>query len=136
MKAISLWQPWASAIAVGAKQIETRTWWTAHRGPLAIHAAKKRDHPDQRALWQWRCCETLRMVGYRKFDSLPFGAIVATCRLVECFAAQDVADLSDQERALGNYQIGHYAWILEDIKQLPSPIPWRGEQGLFNIDFL
>jgi hypothetical protein len=40
MKALSLWQPWASAIAVGAKRIETRHWQTSYRGPLLIHAAK------------------------------------------------------------------------------------------------
>lgn len=40
MRAISLWQPWASAIALGSKRIETRSWSTSYRGPLAIHAAK------------------------------------------------------------------------------------------------
>lgn len=44
MKALTLWQPWASLIAVGAKTIETRGWATNYRGPLAIHAAKRR--PD------------------------------------------------------------------------------------------
>lgn len=38
MRAITLWQPWASLIAIGAKTIETRSWSTAYRGPLAIHA--------------------------------------------------------------------------------------------------
>ncbi len=28
MKAITLWQPWASLIAIGAKQYETRSWAT------------------------------------------------------------------------------------------------------------
>jgi hypothetical protein len=41
MKAISLWQPWASAIALGWKKNETRHWSTDYRGPLLIHAAKK-----------------------------------------------------------------------------------------------
>ena len=41
MRAISLWQPWATAIAVGVKQIETRHWKTDYRGPIAIHAAKR-----------------------------------------------------------------------------------------------
>lgn len=41
MKAISLWQPWASLVAVGAKKIETRSWATKYRGSLAIHATKK-----------------------------------------------------------------------------------------------
>lgn len=44
MKALTLWQPWASLIALGVKTIETRSWSTSYRGPLAIHAAAKR--PD------------------------------------------------------------------------------------------
>lgn len=39
MKALTLWQPWASLIALGVKSIETRAWSTSYRGPLAIHAA-------------------------------------------------------------------------------------------------
>jgi hypothetical protein len=41
MKAITIWQPWASLLACGAKQYETRSWKTDYRGPIAIHAAKK-----------------------------------------------------------------------------------------------
>ena len=45
MKALSLRQPWASLIADGRKTIETRTWRTHYRGPLAIHASA-RPHGD------------------------------------------------------------------------------------------
>ena len=41
MKAITIWQPWAFLLAMGAKQYETRSWETAYRGPIAIHAAKR-----------------------------------------------------------------------------------------------
>jgi hypothetical protein len=41
MKALTLWQPWATAIALGLKHYETRTWFVGYRGDLAIHAAKK-----------------------------------------------------------------------------------------------
>ena len=44
MKALTLHQPWASLIAIGAKKIETRSWATSYRGPLAIHAAVRK--PD------------------------------------------------------------------------------------------
>ena len=37
MKALTVRQPWASLIAVGAKRVETRSWPTAYRGPRAIH---------------------------------------------------------------------------------------------------
>lgn len=41
IKAITIHQPWASLIASGDKQYETRGWKTKYRGPLAIHASKK-----------------------------------------------------------------------------------------------
>lgn len=40
MKALSLTQPWATLVAIGAKKIETRSWSTSYRGPVAIHASK------------------------------------------------------------------------------------------------
>lgn len=40
MKAITIREPWATLMAIGAKQIETRSWPTNYRGPIAIHAAK------------------------------------------------------------------------------------------------
>jgi hypothetical protein len=44
MKAITIWQPWASLLACGAKKYETRSWKTDYRGPIAIHVAKKDIH--------------------------------------------------------------------------------------------
>jgi activating signal cointegrator 1 len=42
MKALSLWQPWATLVAIGAKRLETRGYWPyAYRGDLAIHAARR-----------------------------------------------------------------------------------------------
>lgn len=32
MKALSLTQPWATLMAIGAKRIETRSWGAAYRG--------------------------------------------------------------------------------------------------------
>jgi activating signal cointegrator 1 len=40
MKALSLTQPWATLVAIGAKCIETRTWHTFYTGTVAIHASK------------------------------------------------------------------------------------------------
>ena len=40
IKAISLWQPWANLIAVGAKKYETRSWKTNYRGALLICASR------------------------------------------------------------------------------------------------
>ena len=39
MKAITIWQPWATLLPLGVKLYETRSWATSYRGPIAIHAA-------------------------------------------------------------------------------------------------
>jgi hypothetical protein len=47
MKAISLSQPWASAIALDLKSIETRSWQTKYRGRIAIHASARPGRGDR-----------------------------------------------------------------------------------------
>lgn len=62
MKAISLWQPWASLIACGAKPFETRSWAPPREligQTIAIHAAKKVDKDaaqmaEELMYGQWR----------------------------------------------------------------------------------
>lgn len=41
MKAITLYEPWASLMAIGAKVNETRPSRTRHRGDICIHAAQR-----------------------------------------------------------------------------------------------
>ena len=42
-KAITLYQPWASLLACGAKIYETQSWQTEYRGEIFIHSSKVRD---------------------------------------------------------------------------------------------
>jgi len=129
MKCISLWQPWASAIALGHKRIETRSWSTNYRGPIAIHAAKRWDAGQQ------EFAMTERAFG-RLPGRLPFGAIVAVARLVGVKGTtelRDACNLSAIERLYGDYSDGRFGWILEGIIALPVPMPFRGAQGLFEV---
>ena len=41
MKTLTFLQPWATLVALEAKRIETRSWRTSYRWPLAIHASKE-----------------------------------------------------------------------------------------------
>ncbi len=50
IKALSMWQPWASLVGTGAKSYETRSWSTNYRGPLLICSAKKKDLSSLRLL--------------------------------------------------------------------------------------
>lgn len=88
MKVLTLHQPWASLVALGIKTIETRSWSTKYRGPLAIHAAGR--SPDRRlVVGQWTVtgsdglsCWWIQDQSDRE-EPLYLGAIVATCTLVD-----------------------------------------------------
>lgn len=95
MKAITLWQPWASLLACGVKQFETRSWATSYRGPIAIHAAQKPFYKVLKELFplhEWKYSPDYS--AKRKFvdyisrfvdiDTLCYGAVIATAELVDC----------------------------------------------------
>src|ERR1700690_1165855 len=143
MKALTLTQPWASLVAIGAKRIETRCWRTNYRGPLAIRAAK--GFPGW-AKQTWRedpFDEVLRAAfgdgSWKQIDPpvLPLGCVIATCTLVSCTLTSQAYDerLSEQERAFGDYSLGRFAWVLEDIKPLSEPIPAKGALSLWEFTF-
>lgn len=72
MKAISLWQPWATLVAIDAKRFETRSWKTNYRGLLAIHAAKKFELVQKEYCLQDPFFAVLKANGL-SVDNLPLG---------------------------------------------------------------
>ncbi|HUX67795.1 MAG TPA: ASCH domain-containing protein [Terriglobales bacterium] len=125
LKAITLTQPWAEAVARGWKRVETRSWSTPYRGRIAIHAAKG-----------WRAADRYFAVEQGLDpNTLVRGAIVATCRLVDClFMDRDYLDgVCPEEQRWGIFSPGRYAWVLEDVEALEEPIPAVGHLGLWTI---
>lgn len=132
MICVSLWQPWASLIALGAKRFETRSWPTSHRGPIAIHAAK--NNTQSSMFYRRPFFDVFKAAGIDSFHKLPLGCIVATARLVRCVRTEEIrATLSGEEIAFGDFTIGRFAWELADVRPLPTPVPYRGAQGLFQV---
>ncbi len=133
MKALSLWQPWASLIAAGVKRFETRGWPTTYRGPLAIHASKTIVldlTPDLASL----CDQTF---GTEWAETLPAGRVIAVCDLVDCVSttmAWQAEKISNIQFLCGYYAPGRFAFELANVRALKSPVPLRGRQKLFNID--
>lgn len=120
MKAISLWQPWASLIVDGRKQYETRDWATKHRGPLAIHAAKVVDK------------DACRLFGYRPYD-IPSGAVLGVADLMHCceMTEEIIAMQGGVELAVGHWMVGRFAWKLRLVERFIVPVPTVGRQGIF-----
>lgn len=131
MKGISLWQPWATAMAMGWKSNETRHWSTEYRGLIAIHAAKR---------WTWDERDDWEMA-QRRYPDLtlpdvpPLGAIVAVGNLVAIERSEDlIGKISAEEESWGNYGPGRFAWITRDIRALRNPVACRGMQSIWTID--
>jgi len=133
MKALTLMQPWATLVAIGAKKIETRSWPTKYRGPLAIHASKRFPKEFKRLLGEEPFFSVLYKAGYANPINHALGAIIAICQLIEVWENNDpfLMPISSQERAFGDYRPGRYMWLLKDIKKLDKPISIKGSLGLW-----
>lgn len=160
MKAITIWQPWASLIAIGAKGFETRGWFTGYRGPIAIHAAKKdvreimRGLPSDVQREMFNCLYRHFGIGDGALKRMPTGAIIATARLVNVWyiglgrdGPEGIRQEKDkglcmkephlfptaQERHFGDWTPGRYAWEFADVRPLLKPVPISGKQGLWDF---
>lgn len=163
MKALTIWQPWASLIATGEKIYETRSWPTKYRGPIAIHAAKK--DPAKAPIWTpelEKYAGDNEKIGPVIF--LPTGSIIAVGELVNVWyivhhpganvdmakhipvgAESMVEDKhapgfgdyfvpTEKEMALGDWTPGRYAWEIRNVKILDVAPEAKGRQGLWNWD--
>lgn len=146
MLGLSLWQPRASLVALGAKRIETRGRRTKYRGPLAIQAAK--EIPEESVAFFERSEQARRALlplGVRTSEDLfhlPRGVIVATCELVECLSTNptllagpySMPDTDSAEYEFGIYTPNRFMFFLENIQRLERPVPCKGLPGLFPLD--
>ncbi len=157
MKALTIWQPWASLIIAGAKPYEFRGW----RVPssligqrIVIHAAAKQIdkkeveylhfalsylHADrtiaqaaaESCLRPWASIPVLETA---MRDALPMGAGIGTAVLGDprdgwCIAAEFGVDRANDSNC---DEHANWGWPLTDIERWQEPIPMRGRQGLWN----
>lgn len=138
MRAITLWQPWASLVAVGAKKYETRSWpapKTLPRGSLlAVHAANANSSPmTDTMFWALDDAKPDAYVGDELNFDLPRGALLAICRFEFCAPAEDfISTVDATEQAFGDWSAGRWVWRLRVLHRFREPIPARGYQGLWN----
>ena len=113
LKAITVVQPWAWAIAHVGKNIENRPWYTYQRGTIAIHAGQ---------IWR-REDRMPRGVRQPKDDEIVTGAIIAIADLVDCV---------ESVRSKWFHE-GEYGWVLDNIRPLKPPIPCTGALSFWKV---
>ena len=129
MKALTLWQPWASLIVMGHKRFETRSWKMASLigERIAIHAAKRSPQDLPREL-----VAELAKLGLDPLH-LPLGAILGTAVVTAFHRTELIAsNLTRCELAFGDYAFGRWAWRLDDVVMLSVSESVRGRQGIWS----
>ena len=116
-QALSIRQPWAWAIARAGKDMENRSWSTAYRGPVCIHAAAgmtAREYAEASAFMLSIGIETPRK------ESLERGGIVAVASIAACVSS-----------SRSPWFFGRYGFALQDVRPVPF-IPCKGSLGFFD----
>lgn len=131
MKVLSLTEPCATLIKEKKKLVETRSWKTSYRGELYIHASSTKIPKE------WK--EDKEFMELVKDNPLNFGNIICKCILVDCVKmtkeyVENMKKNNYQEYICGKYEEGRYAWILENIEPLDSPIKAKGHLSIWNYD--
>ena len=137
MKTLTLTQPWATLVAIGAKSAETRSWYTNHRGPIAIHAAKAYPVDCRSLVSQPAFLQALNKGSYSVSTPLPRGVVLCTATLVACVGIDGDDETTREmlaafeipphpEIEFGNYEAGRFAWILKNVVPVIPPLPAKG----------
>jgi hypothetical protein len=150
IKAITIWQPWASLIAIGAKPYEFRSWAapaSLHGRRIAIHAGARpvrrdevselliRLHGDE----AWTTClkPELAIPLLERIRTSPGcvarSAVVCTAILRQPKRGFDIVgefggQLNDSDRA----EHCNWAWPLTDIQPVVPAVDVKGAQGFWN----
>lgn len=130
MKVLTLNEPFATLIMNKKKYIETRSWKTNYRGELYIHAGKKKIDK--------KIYEREELIKLINNDEMHNSKIICKCDLVDCIYMTDeyiqyIKDNEYQQFVCGEYKVGRYAWILDNI-ELIDPIVAKGQLGIWNYN--
>lgn len=128
MKALSIRQPWASAIVELGKRVENRTWATLYRGPILIHASKTMTREDQA---EFAAVAQLAGVKFRPLQTLPLGCIIGQADIVDCIAG---GSRHKTPHHSSPWFFGPYGFVLENVQPLP-PRMCKGRLGFFDVAY-
>lgn len=137
MKAITLKQPFATLVAIGAKTLDTHGWTVEHSGPIAIHSSMGFPRWAQELCYKEPFRSTLIGAGYRRLPDLPLGAILCVAGLRGIYRTDDVRPMlgayGKNEVHFGDFSSRRFAFHLKVLTVLDPPISMRGQRYLWEL---
>lgn len=139
MEALTLWQPWATLMAIGAKKIETRGWpmpQKIHGAWIALHAASVATTPAGELRAAFDVPEIARALApYYTIRDLPAGMIVAVAYAARSIPTDTLRPrVGPDELAMGHYAPGRHGWMFDRIIRLREPVLAKGAQGIWTLN--
>jgi hypothetical protein len=133
MRAVSVRQPWAWAIARGHQPVLNRSCDTGYRGPVAIYASLRADLRSvashvvrETALTSWDPADPVNAIG---------GFIAVVSLQGVCTAAAPGRPGGSRGCACGEWAAaGAYHWQLAGPRPLRWPVLALGQPGLWELD--
>lgn len=139
MRALTLWQPWATLAVVGLKKVETRSWHPMARvAPgdwIAITASAGFPKEAREAIAQDPLKHHLEQRGIVP-QKLPRGKLLGMVRLKEVASTtllREAIFMSDEELAYGDYGDGRFGWVISEPRCLETPVDVKGAMGLWGL---
>lgn len=132
VKCVSVVQPWATLVVLGAKRYLAWDWTTSYRGTLAIHASGHFPEFARGLCREEPFRSILREAALRSWSDLPTSALIGTVRLADCRPSAKVRRRLLEED-LGDYRPGRWLWQLADPRPLRRPLRMSGRLGIFDI---
>ena len=134
MKALSIRDPWASAIVSGRKTIECRNWSPKKNpGEFLIHASLKYDDSAPgwlKQLYPEQICKLGFIIG--KATLLDIYEYTSD-REFEADSHFHLVKWSPEELGNDLVEYSQYGFVLTDVKRI-EPIPYKGMLNFFEVD--
>jgi len=118
MKALTIKQPWVHAILREGKDVENRSWQSAFRGWLALHASGK---PERNALFP-------RGIRIPELEVLDYSAICGVARVIDIVTKSRSKWFWRPDDGSTNY-----GWMLSDVIAVKVAIPCKGALSLWEV---
>ena len=143
MNAITLWEPWATLIALKFKTIETRDhdrFWALKNKRIAIHAGRSFDDTawltieelEDDLQWEIEMPDFRKVFGAQAWKALRDPTAWNQGRVVATAFVEDARRLTIQDSvgALCCAE-GRFGLVLSNVERLTHAIPARGYQGVW-----
>jgi hypothetical protein len=146
---LSVQQPFASLIAWDEKRWETRGFQRGYRGQVVICSTVRKSNGQGRTIASVDECLMLpafqqalaphivRPAGQNVVyaSDLPYGMALCMVDVIGCLPAHkaDEMGITEKERSFGDYSLGRYFFMTNNLRRFPEPVPIKGQLGIFEI---